>query len=202
MKKFLSIIILLCVGIAYGQDDPNTLKTKIAQLEKTIARQEIIIEKLKAKLEEQEKETKRLLALCRKNGIETNPKKIARQPKDDGIAKTFHWPFLEVGQIAYLQHNLEIIQIIDKQNAIVDFCWTMIPEKGRTADSYGSLYRCKTAWLKGISTANLVDGGYIETNKPLIVTGTKMYNTSLGGTKTIFLIETYEPSQDSNEPNQ
>ncbi len=203
MKNFLSITILLYAGIAYGQDDPNALSAKIAQLEKTIARQERIIEKQKTKLEEQEREIKRLLALCKQNGIETNPPKIAKRPKDDGIAKTFHWPFLEVGQIAYLGrgYSLKIIQIIDKQNAIVDFCWTFIPQKSDHND-YGSLYRCETVWVKGISTANLVDGGYIKTDKPLKITGTKTYNTAAGGTKTIFFIGPYEPFQDSNKPNQ
>ena len=213
MKKILSIIILLCAGIAYSQDDPNALSAKIAQLEKTIARQERIIEKQKTKLEEQEKEIKRLFALCRQNRIETNPQKTTKRPKYDGIAKTFHWPWLEVGQIAYLggkpnmqeftrykvgsaylqvphEPMLKIIQIIDEQNAIVDFCWTFIPPAD--GKDYGSLYRCDTVWVKGISTTNLVDGGRIKTDKPLKITGTKTYDTA-DGTNTIFLIEPYEP---------
>jgi len=212
MKKFLSIIILLCVGIAYGQDDPNILNTKIAQLEKTIARQERIIEKLNTKIAEQEKETKRLLALCRQNRIETNPKKMARQPKNDGIAKRFEG-HLEVGQIAYLGelNDLRITHIIDKQNAIVDFrIWIRLEDRylprSGPIDKEGHIYRddpyTETVWVRGISTTNLVDGSYIKTDKPLKVAGTKTYDTASGGTKTVFLIEPYEPSQDSNKPNQ
>lgn len=222
MKKFLSIIILLCAGIAYGQDDPNALIAKIAQLEKTIARQEHIIEKQETKLEEQEKEIKRLLALCRQNGIETNPRMLRQGPKAYGIpAHRFNG--LKVGQIAYLGsgNSLKVEQIIDKQNAIAVFKIEIRPKNPNPKDPFDGkvvtdTYRTPTGtqinyaypeytqhvWVRGISTQNLVDGSYIKTDKPLKVTGTKTIDGNVLFGSTVFLLEPYKPSQDSNEPNQ
>ena len=205
-KKILSIIILLCAGIAYGQDDPNALSAKIAQLEKTIARQERIIEKQKTKLEEQEKEIKRLFALCRQNGIEPNSKKIARNTKEVIEAESIDGREIKAGQIFVMGKYgyFKITQIIDKQNAIAELWWKMTKplEKDVPLSAYGCLDNVVTVWIKGFSTENMVDGNTLKSDKVLKVTGTKMYTNVLGASKTIFLIEPYKPSQDSNEPNQ
>ncbi|MFA5238213.1 MAG: hypothetical protein WC476_00715 [Phycisphaerae bacterium] len=76
MKKLivLSVCLLVCVGLS-SDESPDA---KITQLEKTIevqaqtiARAEKMVAQLKKQLADQEKENRRLLALCRKAGIDT-----------------------------------------------------------------------------------------------------------------------------------
>ena len=86
----------------------------------TTAGQKQTFEKQNATLNEQEKEIKRLLAICRKNSIETNPEK-AESPESI-IAESFN-ARLKVGQIAYVGENnrLTAKQVVDENNVICEF---------------------------------------------------------------------------------
>jgi hypothetical protein len=70
---------------------------------------------------------------------------------------------LRVGMVASIEGVGLITQVVDEQNCIVRW-------------GSGSL------WLKGVSTAGLVDGGSIKYPPVVQITGTKQYTTVIGGT--------------------
>ena len=170
---------------------------KLLQKEKsdTIVGQKQTFEKQNATLNEQEKEIKRLLAICRKNSIETNPEKIERSLPRSYIAESFKG-HLEVGQIAYVGEINRLIakQVVDENNVICELIeyktgltrWDELP--------YGILGKI---WLTNFDTTGLVDGSIVidwklkKYNRPLKVSGTKTYDTALG-TATIFVLEPYQ----------
>jgi hypothetical protein len=164
---------------------------KIAQLEKTIeaqrrtiSRAEKMVADLKKQLAEKEKENRRLLALCRKAGIETDVKQ--NDDEQSGIASKFEPP-LSIGQIAYLGGNNDITieQIIDANNMIVRF--TLEPDvRGVPSGRILSHGYSKTVWIAGINTSGLVDGIGWKTDKPLKVTGTKS-----DGINTLYVLEPF-----------
>lgn len=47
----------------------------------------------------------------------------------------------------------------------------------------------QTVWIDGVSTAGLTDDSYISFDDPFYISGTKSYETAIGGTKTVFVAE-------------
>jgi len=157
----------------------------------TIAGQKQTFEKQNATLNEQEKEIKRLLAICRKNGIETNPEK-AESPSSI-IAQSFSGN-LEVGQIAYVAGENRLIakQVVDENNVICKLIETKPSVVNVNGLSVGMTPELsETIWLTNFDTTGLVDGKIVKCNRPLKVSGTKTYHTNLGY-KTVFLLEPYQ----------
>ena len=208
MKKLIifTIISTLIVSIVFAE--PNHPDAQIAQLEQTIEQQDKTIKwakkmiaKLTKQLTKQEKENNRLLILCRKAGIDTAlPKpqnnlnsqaKLDNQVKFDSQAKHVESP-LKIGQIIYFDKNdnFRVRQIIDKQNMIVDLrC-----NQGFTigGDECYSPY-IPLVWVCGIDTSKYVDETIIESTSEQFykVTSTKQYDTAIGGTNTVFVIEPF-----------
>jgi len=221
MKKVICFIIFLSAGPLFAQPvEPNEiqrLKTKIEQLEKNIGKQN-------AKLNVQEKEIKRLLGICQRNGIETNPEKVERPLPRSMIAQSFSKP-LKMGQIAYVggDNFLTAKQVIDENNVICKLTIKsgLNPEqmkeyrrsKGITigesegkevsrfmlSDGLSSLGPglevFETIWLANFDTTGLADGSVIKCNRPLKVSGTKTYKTVDTGTATTATVFLLEPYQ-------
>ena len=89
MKKLIIAGIFLLVSSVFALEGQSP-DEKIAQLEKTIetqkqtiSRAEKFVAQLKKQLAEQEKENKRLLAICRKAGIDTNKPGLQDDPNND-----------------------------------------------------------------------------------------------------------------------
>jgi hypothetical protein len=74
----------------------------------------------------------------------------------------------KVGGYGYL-HVLKVIQVIDDHN--------LIAEQGDT-----------TFWLSGLDTSTIVDDKDYDYDKPVAVTGTKRYETVLGGTRQVYTV--------------
>jgi hypothetical protein len=102
-------------------------------------------------------------------------KKLIEQGQITGI----RFP-LEIGRIFFFfdDNTFQIQQIIDKQNMIVEL---------------NALGESITVWVRGIPTSSYADGSIIRpTSKQLYkVTGTQQYDTTNGGTKTLFVLEPY-----------
>lgn len=109
-------------------------------------------------------------------------KKLIEQGQITGI----RFP-LEIGRIFYFfdDNTFQIEQIIDKQNMIVEL---------------NALGKSVTVWIHGLPTSNYADDMTIKpTSEQLYkVTGTQQYDTTIGGTKTLFVLEPYL-SQDRDE---
>ena len=199
MKKLIiSVLLVVAVSVAFAADttatkeDTKQLNAEIQKLqaiissqEKTISRARKSVERLKKQLADQEKENRRLRALCNKAGVDTNPNSPNKKRND--IAGSFKLP-LKVGQVAYLgkDNRFKITQIIDEKNMLADFYGKGYPGYWR-----GGLANPKTIWLKGTDTSNHVDGSKIKIVIPLKITGTKTYPTAMGSTNTVFVLEPY-----------
>jgi len=196
MKKLVIAGIFLLVSSVFALEEQSP-EGKIAQLEKTIetqrqtiSRAEKMVASLKKQLADQEKENRRLLMLCKKAGVKTNANQ-ANNDKQNVIAPTFEPP-LRIGQIAYLGglNIITIEQIIDSNNMIAHFVLETdlrgVPSGRILRPGYG-----KDVWITGIDTSGLVDGIGWKTEKPLKVTDTKQYDTTDGGTETLFVLEPY-----------
>jgi hypothetical protein len=81
---------------------------------------------------------------------------------------------ITVGQQGLLQDPLRIIQIIDGDEMLVEV-------RNHGVD----------AWVRGFSTAGLVDDGFAHLPSPVVISGTKRYPAALGA-RTVFLIEPWD----------
>lgn len=82
---------------------------------------------------------------------------------------------LGVGDIGRIWNGVKIVQIVDKQNALVGF-------------NSGGKDRV-TAWLKGFDMSKHADDSTGEVDSLLEVSGTKTYETANGSTRTVFVLE-------------
>jgi hypothetical protein len=89
------------------------------------------------------------------------------------------WKPLEVGDVGRVEY-CTVIQIVDDNNAIVEIGYYPYV-------SFASLEK-DTVWLKN-STRNMVDGRAYTDSGYYKITGTKRYETVVGGTKTMFVLE-------------
>jgi len=95
-------------------------------------------------------------------------------------------PRIIPNELGYATNNLEldrskpmkIFQIVDKKNALVKWA----------ENSMGDM---TLVWLKGFSTDGLTDDKTVTIKQPVQVTGTKQYNTTMGGSKTVMVIEPF-----------
>jgi hypothetical protein len=82
-----------------------------------------------------------------------------------------------IGDVGHL-YNFTIIQVIDENNAIA-----------QTPDDRPNSHKIYTYWMK-IATEGMVDGSRLDSEKRLFtITGTKQYETTSGGSKTLFVLE-------------
>lgn len=131
--------------------------------------------------------------------------KFTAPGKAEGISGKFVRP-LKVGQTAYLKDNFaKVEQVINAKNMLIDIItgYETIPgtaPRQWTAREAGHLTRAPTiyepqrpvhevVWLRGIDTKGLADGSKVELDKPLKITGTETYETIMGGSKTVFVLE-------------
>jgi hypothetical protein len=90
-----------------------------------------------------------------------------------------YWHSLEIQQRMY------IIGIINDHESIVGYVFGY-------GEGRGTPDLTKTFWLKGVSTAGLVDRSSINPPPFLMITGTKDYETVLGAKQTVFVMEPLE----------
>lgn len=91
--------------------------------------------------------------------IKTNPMYLPVPPLE-----------LTVGSYGKLNGEFEVFQVLDEENMLVK-------------------YRDSTIWVSGIDTTNIVDEQQFKIEKEMRVTGTRQYNTLMGGTKKVFVVE-------------
>jgi len=199
MKNLIIAGMFLLAASAFALADQSP-EEKIAQLEKTIeaqrrtiSRAEKMVANLKKQLAEQEKENNRLLALCRKAGIDTAKPRQQNAPNinsQNGQAKHIEAP-LEIGQVVYFDYDkytdcFQIQQIIDAQNMIIE-----LRIRELVGDTYESYHQ--PVWLRGFDTSKYVDNTIIRpaSDQLFKVTGTQQYITAIGGTKTLFVLEPF-----------
>jgi len=180
------------------------LKAEIELLEKTIRRAEKMVNRLEKQLAEQQKENRRLLALCRKAKI--NTKQITGAEADE-IGKQIQVP-LNVGQIIYFdrKQNFKIEQIIDKQNLIAEARIASVPIYGPMGESrfltripikgYKTISRI--VWISGLNTSDYADGIVVKPAPSHLfkITETKSYDTLFTGVKTLFVLEPFISAPD------
>ncbi len=78
----------------------------------------------------------------------------------------------EYGTLTFIA-GMEVRQVINKREFLA--CGRGAPQR-----ALGDF------WVEGVSTADLVDGGFASLDKiPLVVVGTKTYRTTLGGSRTV-----------------
>lgn len=87
-------------------------------------------------------------------------------------------PRLAVGEVGATTADVEIVQIIDRQNMLVS---------GQVG---GPLAEVRTVWLSGVDTSALADGQSLSlANFTLKVVGNKTYETAIGSTKTVMRLQ-------------
>lgn len=186
MKK-ISLITLLFCSVCLASD-PN-----VVELQKTIERQNQMIERLKKDLLEQKRENENLqkkydeLSKKYKSLEKTVPLKTKNDTDQD-------FNGLEIGKTAIVS-SAKIITIVDSNNFIAK----IIAETGKEWLSTGrgtGFYRnsaiYKEVWIQGISTNDKVDEQTITLNKRMKIVSTKTYDTTDGGTRTVFLLKPVE----------
>jgi len=168
-KVFVVFCLAVVIGVVYAGSTATkgTFKWRLEQLEDRVDR----LTRKVAAMEEQ-----------------LNP---SLKVKKEGKAHRVKSP-LEVGQIVYFDNNieLEITQIIDQANMITD----IIIDK-MCVDYLGrSLEKRVSVWVKGFDTTGLVDGKRLKIDNNVLfkVAGTKTYDTAIGGTNTVFVLEPYQ----------
>ncbi len=101
-----------------------------------------------------------------------------------------------VGQIAKV-YKVAVFQIGDASNMLVklpvrDYEVTVVKGGGRTQYVIRSKETKVLVWIKGIDTTKLADGGKARIYRPMAITGTRAYTTSLGEKRTVFVLEPFD----------
>lgn len=101
----------------------------------------------------------------------------------------------KLGQIGVLRATDQVVvsQVVDDNTMLI----TIIKDKrgfsiapNRTTTVIGNKIKT-TAWVKGIKTAGMVDGQRFQSQQLFQVTGTKQYETTVGRTRTVFVVEPF-----------
>jgi hypothetical protein len=93
---------------------------------------------------------------------------------DEGDAQQADWKRTwKVGDVGECSGSIGVVQIIDDETML---CWVHVRQN-------------PWVMLKGFSTAGLVDDGIVEIADPMHVTGTTTYETAVGGTRTVLIVE-------------
>jgi len=116
------------------------------------------------------------------------------------IAECFTKP-LELGKVAYAgkENLIYIEQVIDSSNMIAKLVFYKIPiyakrnPESRLLTMPPPIIRYDSVdtivWIKGYNTEGLVDGKRFKPLYPFKVTNTKTYETAIGGSNTVFVLE-------------
>jgi hypothetical protein len=133
----------------------------------------------------QQKPVRKKTILQRLDEIETRLNRIEEKlfPEqkliEQGQITGIYFP-LEVGRIFFLfdDNTFRVQQIIDKQNMIVEL---------------NALGKSTTVWLRGFDTSKYADDIIIKpaSDQVFKITGTQQYDTTDGGTKTLFILEPF-----------
>lgn len=128
-----------------------------------------------------------------KHTIQQRTASVQKEIEELSRRDTFYVPLasitkLSVGSIGRLHYDAansphfpsaEVLQIIDARNMLVQTRW-----------SVGSSW--KTMWLRDVPTTGIVTGNRVSFPKLIHVAETRTYDTVLGGTKTVFVVEPIE----------
>ena len=131
-------------------------------------------------------------------------RKNGEAKSQDGSLNPFH---LKVGQAGHIDYEssasivengrskrvavrrwFEVVQVIDRSNLLAR------PIEDHRTRSEGDK-RGNIVWLRGYSTDQIVDGSRIKPKGRVKVVGTKQYDTPVGTTNTVFVIEALESEQ-------
>jgi len=77
-------------------------------------------------------------------------------------------------------YNVKVFQVIDDRNFLAETMFGNV--RGRAA----------LIWIKGVSAKGMTDGSFQAIEDLLFVSGTKLYGTAVGGTKTVFVLEPFD----------
>ncbi len=184
-------ILACCLLIVFSAMAADATRSRSTGRNSRFSRSPNIVKLLTNRIEDLEgkvaKLTKRVQFLEEK--LDPNLKTIREFSKKHEIATKFKPP-LKIGQIGYMggDNAFKVEQIIDEKNMIVDFI-VESPTRGVPSGRILRTGYSKIVWVSGIDTSNFVDGKSIRYTRPLEITGTKSYETVMGGTKTVFLLE-------------
>ena len=90
------------------------------------------------------------------------------------------WKPLATGDVGRLWYPFRVIQVVDDDNAIVEIQYEPYVAYARSVK--------ETVWIK-MSTKDMADDKKYSTNEYFKVTGTKKYDTAVGATKTVMMLE-------------
>jgi len=141
---------------------------------------------LQQRVEILEKQVKQLTGRIEKLETEINP---GLELKKEGKSSRIFFP-LSVGQIVYfdVDDKINVVQVVDSNNMIVE----LLIREVRKYPNYTVLEPVKQmAWIQNYKTTNIVDEKKIIPPPNLLfkIIGTKTYETAIGGTQTVFLLE-------------
>jgi len=104
----------------------------------------------------------------------------------------------EIGMIGRLE-ELEVKQIVGPTDSIVERKWYTTSSRIRSINGRfeaGSVYQSQRTeknscwfWITGVKTSEIADGSTFTPTQVFQVTKTKTYDTAIGGTKTLFVLE-------------
>ncbi|HLB74545.1 MAG TPA: hypothetical protein VJJ98_11035 [Sedimentisphaerales bacterium] len=205
MKRHLATVLTICLGAAIcagvAGDAPTT-----QQLEQRISTLETQVRSLLRRVETLEKQQLEITkpTTKRKDPLEKIVTESAKRAATPAERKGFGTD-LAVGQVAYLdgthdtgrevyQASAYAREIIDANNMIVEITIgykAEYPRFSTTGVPSRHIGITKLIWLKGVSTAGLVDNSKVNCPDPMKVTGTKTYTAVTGALRTTFVLEPY-----------
>ena len=116
--------------------------------------------------------------------------RVSRRQRSGDLAPSAFIGPVGVGSIGSLTGDVEIVQIVDGQNALVQ---AYVPETVELSRGPTTAMHKYLLWLRGLPTEGLIDGQQVHgVARVLRVVGTKQYNTAAGSKNTVFELEPFD----------